>query len=106
MFPDSDSSDRFEKTRNSHPEITLIMSLVIIKYTIKTDGNLKEEVQGVDGHVCQQITNPIENEVGDVVRRDYLPSFFVTDSNPIEANIQNLEEEDWRGCCNSWQCAV
>ena len=82
------------------------MSLTTIKYTIKPDGNLEEEVQGVDGHACQQITNPIENEVGDVVSRDYLPSFFITDSSPIEANIQRLEDEDWRGCCNTWGCAL
>ena len=82
------------------------MSLTTIKYTIKPDGTLEEEVQGVDGHACQRITTPIENEVGDVVSRDYLPSFLVTDSNPIKGNMQNLEEEDWRRCTDSWQSAV
>ena len=82
------------------------MSLTKIKYTIKLNGELEEEVLGVDGHACQRITKPIENELGDVVTRDYLPSFFVTDSNPIEENIQRLEEEDWKGCCNNWQCAL
>ena len=82
------------------------MPLTTIKYTIKPDGNLEEEVEGVDGHECQRITNPIENAVGDVVKRDYLPSFFITDSNSIEANLQRLEEEDWIGCCNTWGCAL
>ena len=69
------------------------MSLTTIKYTIKPDGNLEEEVQGVDGdgHACQRITNPIENELGDVVSRDYLPSFFVTDSTPILSLIHISE---------------
>ena len=49
------------------------MSLTTIRYTIKPDGNLAEEVHGVDGPACQRITNPIENELGDVGRRDYLP---------------------------------
>ena len=84
----------------------LVMSLTTIKYTIKPDGNVEEEVQGVVGHACQRITKSIEDEVGDVVSRDHLASFFVTDSNPTETNIQNLEEEDWRGCCNSWECAI
>ena len=44
-------------------DLTLVMSLTTIKYTIKPDGNLVEEVQGVGGHACQRITNPIENEV-------------------------------------------
>ena len=82
------------------------MSLTTIKYIIKPDGNVEEKVQGVFGHDCQRITKSIENEVGELVSRDYLASFFVTDSNPTEAKIQNLEDEDWRGCCTSWECAV
>ncbi len=82
------------------------MPLTTIKYIIKPDGNLEEEVEGLDGHECQRITNQIEKDVGDVIRRDYLPSFFITDSNSIEANIQRLEEEDWIGCCNTWKCAL
>ena len=46
---------------NPHQEITLVMSLTAIKYTIKTDGNLEEEVKGADDHACQRITNLIEN---------------------------------------------
>ena len=82
------------------------MSLTTIKYIIKPHGNVEEEVQGVFVHDGQQITKSIENEVGELVSRDYLASFFVTDSNPTEANIQNLEDEDWRGCCTAWECSV
>jgi len=82
------------------------MSLTTIKFTIKADGNMEEEVQGVNGHECQRITYPIENDVGVIDSRNYLPSFFITDSCPIEENIQKLEDEDWRGCCNTWGCAL
>ena len=82
------------------------MSLTTIKYIIKPDGNVEEEVHGVVGHNCQRITKSIENEVGEVVSRDYLASFFVTDSNPTEENIQNLEDENGPGCFTSWECAV
>ena len=82
------------------------MSLTTIKYTIKTDGTIEEEVQGVCGHACKRVTCSIENDVGDVVSRNYFPSFFITDSSPIEANIQGLEDGDWRGCCNTWGCAL
>ena len=82
------------------------MPLTTIKYIIKPDGNVEEEVQGVFGHVCQRISKSIENEVGEIVSCVHKSSFFITDSNPIEGNIQNLEEEDWRGCCNSWECAI
>ena len=46
------------------------MSLTTIKYIIKPDGNVEEEVQGVFGHDCQRITKSIENEVGELVSRD------------------------------------
>ena len=82
------------------------MSLTTIKYIIKPDGNVEEEVQGVLGHGCQRITKSIENELGEVDSREHLASFFVTDSNPTEESIQNLEDEAWRGCCTSWECAV
>ena len=54
------------------------MSLTTIKYIIKPDGNVEEEVHGVVGHNCQCITKSIENEAGEVVSRDYRASFFVT----------------------------
>ena len=82
------------------------MPLTTIKYTIRPDGNIEEEIKGVDGHACRRITRAIENEVGDIVSCDYLPSFFITESNSIEASIQRLEEEDWIGCCTTWECAL
>ena len=82
------------------------MSLTTIKYIIKPDGNVEEEVQGGLDHDCQRITMLIDDKLGEVISHDHLESFFVTDSNPTEANIQNLEDEDWRGCCTSWECAV
>ena len=82
------------------------MALTKIKFIIQPDGNIQEKVEGVAGHLCQRITKSIENEVGEVVSREYLASFFVTDSNPTEENIQSLEDEDWRGCCTAWECAV
>ena len=82
------------------------MSQTTIRYTIKSDGSIEEKVEGVDGHECKRITSPIENNVGDVINRNYLPSFFITDSSPVESNIQRLEDEDWRGCCNTWGCAL
>tara|TARA_Y100001968_G_scaffold14761_1_gene11876 strand:- start:111 stop:374 length:264 start_codon:yes stop_codon:yes gene_type:complete len=70
------------------------LSLTKIKYIIKPDGNFEEEeVHGVVGHNCQSITMSIENQVGEVVSRDYLASFFVTGSNPTDENIQNLEDK-------------
>ena len=76
-----------------------------IKFTIK-DGIVKEEVLGASGHVCQRITQPIEQALGKVVDRKHSAASFVTDSNPSEERIQLLEEQDWRGCCGTFKCAL
>ena len=74
-----------------------------IKFIIK-DGIVKEEVLGASGHVCQRITQPIEQALGEVVDHKHSAAFFITDSNPNEERIQLLEEQDWRGCCNGFMC--
>ena len=74
-----------------------------IKFIIK-DGIVKEEVLGASGHVCQRITEPIEQALGEVVDHKHSAAFFITDSNPNEERIQLLEEQDWRGCCNGFMC--
>ena len=77
-----------------------------IKFTIKPDGSYQEEVIGVTGHACTRITQPIEEAVGEVTNRKYLSAFYVTDSNPQEKMIELMEEEDWRGCCSTFGCAL
>ena len=44
-----DASDHI-KRKKSLQKIQLVKSLTKIKYTIKPDGNLEEDVKGVDGH--------------------------------------------------------
>ena len=38
-----------------------------LKFTIRQDGNVTEEVIGVVGKECQQITKSIENKLGNVI---------------------------------------
>ncbi len=82
------------------------MPQTTIRIKIKPNGDFEEEVLGVSGHQCQAITAPIEEAAGVVTAKSYNSGFYITDSNPTEANIQNLEDEDWRGCCTSWECAI
>ena len=77
-----------------------------VKITISPEGNVKEEVLGASGHVCQRITQPIEQALGEVINRKHSAAYFITDSNPNEERIQLLEEEDWRGCCGTFNCAL
>ena len=75
-----------------------------IKFTISADGIVKEEVLGASGHVCQRITQPIEQALGEVVNRKPSAAYFITDSNPSEQWLVDLEQEDWRGCCDGFMC--
>ena len=82
--------------------LQILLMIIFLNKLTKIVFNLIKK----NNHRLSFITKSIENEVGELVSRDYLASFFDTDSNPTEANIQNLEDEDWRGCCTSWECAV
>lgn len=82
------------------------MPLNTIRYKILPNGTIQEEVLGAMGHTCVQTTEPIEKALGTVVDRKLLAAFFVTDSQPQEARIQSLEDEDWRGCCDTFGCAL
>ena len=82
------------------------MGLSTVTYKILPNGNIEAEVSGVLGHACTRITEPTEEAVGEVRDRKYQASYFVTDSNPAEKRIELLEEEDWRGCCGTHNCAL
>jgi len=69
-----------------------------IKFTIRPDGTVKEEVLGASGHVCQRITQPIEQALGEIVNRKHSSALFLTHSNLKDERTQLLEAADWRGC--------
>ena len=56
----------------------MIMPYSTIKFIIKSDGNVEEEVQEAMGHSCQQITKPIEDALGEVIVRNHISSCFIT----------------------------
>lgn len=81
------------------------MSLTTIKIKVLPDGTLQEEVLGVSGHECQKVTEPLEAALGTVARREHTSEFFkATDPNPSEKWLVELEQEDWRGCCDGFMC--
>tara|TARA_B100001996_G_scaffold100888_1_gene75619 strand:- start:1059 stop:1277 length:219 start_codon:yes stop_codon:yes gene_type:complete len=66
-----------------------------VKYTIKQDGTVTEEVIGAIGKQCLKATEGVEEELGNVVNRDFLPSFYQ------ELDFQEVVEEfthDSEGC--------
>ena len=47
-----------------------------IKYTIRQDGNVTEEVFNVPGDVCVKMTEDIEIKLGDLEKRVYTSDYY------------------------------
>ena len=47
-----------------------------LKFTIAQDGTVSEEVSGVVGNQCQEITESIEKKLGNVVYVEPKPEFY------------------------------
>ena len=52
-----------------------------IKYTIRQDGNVTEEVINVAGDACVNITEDIELELGDLDKQTYTTDYYNIDLN-------------------------
>ena len=53
-----------------------------IKFTIRQDGTVFEEVTGAIGNQCQDITKSIENKLGNVIAVTHKPEYYL--AQPIE----------------------
>tara|TARA_B100000700_G_scaffold126444_1_gene141569 strand:- start:3247 stop:3465 length:219 start_codon:yes stop_codon:yes gene_type:complete len=48
----------------------------ILKFNIRQDGTVTEEVIGTVGKECEQLTLQIEENLGTVTRKEYKPEFY------------------------------
>ena len=66
-----------------------------IKFTIKQDGTVTEEVIGAVGNECENLTRNIEEKLGVVQRVEYKPEYY--QAVTIEETIQEFTH-DSEGC--------
>ena len=52
------------------------MAQQTIKFTIKQDGTVTEEVMGVVGRECENLTKRIEEKLGIVQRIEHKPAYY------------------------------
>ena len=71
------------------------MSQQTIKFTIKQDGTVTEEVIGVVGNECENLTRNIEEKLGVVQRVEHKAEYY--QSVTIEETIQEFTH-DSEGC--------
>ena len=57
-----------------------------IKFSIKQDGTVIEEVAGVVGTDCENLTRTIEEKLGTVIKVQHKPEYYqtVVDENTIQ----------------------
>jgi len=52
-----------------------------IKFTIRQDGLVTEEVSGVVGNACENLTKLIEERIGQVTYLETKPEYYQTEQN-------------------------
>jgi len=57
-----------------------------LKFTIAQDGTVSEEVIGVVGNQCQEITESIEKKLGNVVYVEPKPEFYQSKNVTLQHN--------------------
>jgi len=65
-----------------------------IKYTIRQDGNVTEEVINVPGDVCIDITKDIEIKLGDLEQRVYTADYYHQNLNLDQDITINTKDYD------------
>ena len=71
------------------------MTQQIIKFMIRQDGTVTEEVIGAVGNECENLTRNIEEKLGVVQRVEHKPEYY--QSLTIEETIQEFTH-DSEGC--------
>ena len=64
-----------------------------IKFTIRQDGTVIEEVAGVVGTDCENLTRTIEEKLGTVIKVQHKPEYYQTgvDENTIQEFTHDSE---------------
>ena len=62
-----------------------------IKFTIKQDGTVEEEVMGVQGDTCQGLTKDLEAKLGDLQMRVYKSEYYQQKDVTLQQNQNKID---------------
>ncbi|AAX44556.1 hypothetical protein PSSM2_178 [Prochlorococcus phage P-SSM2] len=71
-----------------------------IKFTISQDGIVSEEVMGVIGNECENITKSIEEKLGNVTYTETKPEYYLAQpienfwKNTTDVTLQHDQDQD------------
>ena len=64
-----------------------------IKFTIRQDGLVSEEVFGAIGNECQDITKSIEEKLGNVTYIETKPEYYQQENVTLQHNQNKTQEQ-------------
>ena len=64
-----------------------------LKFTIRQDGLVSEEVIGVVGNACQDLTKLIEERIGEVTIREHKPEFYQQQNTQKNVTFQHNQDQ-------------
>ena len=65
-----------------------------LKFSIRQDGLVTEEVMGVVGNACQDLTRSIEKKLGEVTYVETKPEFYQQQNTQKDVTLQHNQNED------------
>jgi hypothetical protein len=68
-----------------------------IKFTIRQDGLVSEEVLGVVGDTCQDLTKSIEEKLGEVTYVETKPEYYQQKNVTLQHNQNETQEQTTTG---------
>tara|TARA_B100001559_G_C16405970_1_gene578013 strand:- start:718 stop:939 length:222 start_codon:yes stop_codon:yes gene_type:complete len=68
-----------------------------IKFTIRQDGLVSEEVLGVVGDACQDLTKSIEEKLGQVTYIETKPEYYQQENVTLQHNKNKTQEQTTTG---------
>ncbi len=64
-----------------------------LKFNIRQDGTVSEEVSGVVGNQCQEITKSIEEKLGNVTYVEPKPEYYQQENVTLQHNQNENQEQ-------------
>ena len=64
-----------------------------LKFTIRQDGLVTEEVMGVVGNACQDLTRSIEKKLGEVTYVETKPEFYQQQNTQTDVTLQHNQNK-------------
>ena len=68
-----------------------------LKFTIRQDGLVSEEVLGVVGDACQDLTKSIEEKLGEVTYIETKPEYYQQENVTLQHNKNKTQEQTTTG---------